>query len=56
MSNFALGGARQLDIVLEVDASVGLRARMPPRGDVIAGRIEERAEPHFAVGVHRVAP
>ena len=49
----ALGGARDLEIVLEIDAGVGLRARMPPRRDVMPGRIEEGAEPHLAFAGHR---
>ena len=50
----ALGGARDVEIVLEVDAGVGLRARMPPRGDMMPGRIEEGAEPHLAFAAHRL--
>ena len=44
----ALGGLRDLDVVLEVDAGVGLRLRMAPRRDMVAGRIEEGAEPKLA--------
>jgi hypothetical protein len=43
----ALGGLRDLDIVLEVDAGVGLRPLVPPRRDMVAGRIEESAEPEL---------
>ena len=48
----ALRRAGDLHIVLEIDAGVGLGARMPPRGHVVAGRIEEGAEPHLGLGRH----
>src|SRR5262249_2811753 len=48
----ALGGLRDLDIVLKVDAGVGLRIWMPPGGDMMPGRIEEGAEPHLAFAAH----
>jgi hypothetical protein len=32
--------------VREIDAGVGLGAGMPPRRHMMAGRIEEGAEPH----------
>jgi hypothetical protein len=41
--------------VLEVDTGVGLRTRMPPRGNVMAGWIEEGAEPHLALGCHSLS-
>ncbi len=44
----ALGCAGDFQVVLKVDASVSLGARMPPRGDMMARRIEEGAEPHPA--------
>src|SRR5215470_15932237 len=44
----AFGGLRQLDVVLEVDAGVGLRVGVAPRGHMVAGRIEEGSEPHLA--------
>ena len=34
---------------------VGLRARMPPRGDVMAGRVEIRREPHLLPVGHRAS-
>ena len=46
----ALGGPRDLDVVLEVDPGVGLRLRVPPRRDMVAGRIEEGAEPELGFG------
>jgi hypothetical protein len=36
----------------EIDAGVGLRARVPPGRHVVAGRIEEGAKPHLALGRH----
>ena len=45
----ALGGLRQLAIVVDVVAGIGLRIRMPPGGDVVAGRHDEGAEPDLAV-------
>src|SRR5262249_40960572 len=45
----AFGGLRQLDVVAEVDAGVGLRVGMAPRRHVVAGRIEEGPEPHLAL-------
>ena len=44
----ALGGARDLDVMREIDPGVGLRALMPPGGDMMAGRIEKGAEPELA--------
>ena len=46
----ALGGARDLGVVLEIDAGIGLRLRVPPRRDVMAGGIEEGAEPELLAG------
>jgi hypothetical protein len=43
----ALGGLRDLGVVLEIDAGVGLRLRVPPGSDVVPGRIEKRAEPRI---------
>jgi hypothetical protein len=43
----ALGGLRQFDIVLKVDAGIGLRLGMTPGGDVVAGRVEEGPEPEL---------
>ena len=43
----ALRGLRDLDVMLEIDAGVGLRPRMAPGCDVMAGRIEEGAEPEL---------
>src|SRR4029078_4370212 len=40
----ALGGLRDLDVMFEVDAGVGLCARRPPRRDMVAGGVEEGAE------------
>ncbi len=51
----ALGGARDLEVMLEIDAGIGLRARVPPRRDVMAGRIEESAEPHLAIAAQLFA-
>ena len=48
----ALRGAGDVEIVLEIDAGVGLGARMPPRRHMMAGRIEEGAEPHLAFAGH----
>ena len=45
---FSVGSdLRHLDEVREIDAGVGLRQRMPPRGDVMAARPDEQAELHF---------
>ena len=49
----ALRRAGDVEIVLEIDAGVGLRARMPPRRHMMAGRIEKGAEPHLAFARHR---
>ena len=49
----ALRRAGDFEIVLEIDAGVGLRAGMPPRRHMVAGRIEEGAEPHLAFAGHR---
>ena len=49
----ALRGAGDVEIVLEIDAGVGLRTGMPPRRHMMAGRIEEGAEPHLAFAGHR---
>ena len=38
--------------MLKIDAGVGLGPGMPPRGDMMAGRIEEGAEPHLAFAAH----
>ena len=38
------------DVMLEIDAGVGLRAGMPPGGDVMSGRIEEGAESELGFG------
>jgi hypothetical protein len=38
--------------VRKIDAGVGLRAGMPPRRHVMAGRIEEGAKPHLAFAAH----
>jgi hypothetical protein len=51
ISNF--GGAGDFQVVLKVDAGIGLGARMPPRGDVMARGIEEGPEPHLAFCAHR---
>ena len=48
----ALGCACDFEIMLEIDAGIGLRTRMPPRRDMMAGRIEEGAEPHLAFAAH----
>ena len=48
----ALGGAGDLEIVLEIDAGIRLRARMPPRGHVVPRRIEKGAEPHLTFAAH----
>src|SRR5262245_63116032 len=45
----AFGGLRQLDVVPEVDAGVGLGVGVAPRRHVVAGRVEEGAEPHVAL-------
>jgi hypothetical protein len=44
----ALGGLRDFDVMLEIDAGVGLRLGMPPGGDMMTGRVEEGAEPELA--------
>src|SRR5580704_16605871 len=49
----ALRGAGDVEIMLEIDAGVRLRAGMPPRRHMMAGRIEEGAEPHLAFAGHR---
>src|SRR5262249_37140809 len=46
----ALGGAGDLGVVREIDAGIGLRLRVPPGGDVMPGRIEERAESQLFTG------
>ena len=51
----ALGRLRDLDVVVEVDMSVLLRARMPPGRDMVAGRIEIGPEPHFSAICHGVS-
>ena len=43
----ALGGLRQFAIMRDIDAGVGLGLGVPPGRDVVAGRVEKRAEPHF---------
>ena len=48
----AFSGASYVEIVCKVDAGVGLRARMPPRGDVMPRRVEKGAEPHLAFAAH----
>ena len=45
--------AGDFEIVRKIDAGVGLRAGMPPRRHMMAGRIEEGAEPHLAFAGHR---
>jgi hypothetical protein len=44
-----LGGLRDLGVMREVHAGVGLRVGMAPRCDMMAGRIEEGPEPHLAL-------
>src|ERR1700677_5107050 len=43
-----LGCACAFEIVLEIDTGIRWCTRMPPRRDVMAGRIEEGTEPHLA--------
>ena len=50
----ALGGLGDLDIVPDVDVGIDLRAWVPPRRDVMAGRIEVGGEPHG--GAHGAVP
>ena len=53
----ALGRLRHFHIVLEIDASVGLRARMPPGRDMMTGRIEKGAESELTFALaHRDPP
>src|SRR6185436_1213918 len=49
----ALRSLGDFDVVLDVDVGVDLRAGVPPRRDVMAGRIEIGGEPHLAIGIHR---
>jgi len=51
----ALRGLGNLDIMLDVDVGVGLRAGMPPLCHVMAGRIEISGDPHLAIGIHRAS-
>src|SRR5262249_60366986 len=43
-----------IDIVPEVDTGSALRLWMPPRPHMMAGRIEERAEPHLSFASHSI--
>jgi hypothetical protein len=46
----ALGGFCDFGVMREVDAGVGLRAVMPPGGNMMAGWIEKGAEPELCFG------
>jgi hypothetical protein len=46
----ALGGLRQLHVMLEIGAGIDLRLRMQPGGDVVAGRMKEGAKLRHLVG------
>ena len=46
----ALGDLRHLDEMRKIDAGVGLRARMPPAGDMMAAGPDEQPEFHFPCG------
>src|SRR5262249_2709646 len=48
----ALGGWRDLGVVLEIDPGIGLRPRVPPGCNMMPGWIEERAEPHLTFSAH----
>src|SRR5271169_1544175 len=41
-----LGGLRDLSVMPEICAGIDLRLRVQPGGDVVAGGMKERAEPH----------
>src|SRR3546814_1213239 len=43
-----LGGLRQLAIMLDVETGIRLRVGMSPCRCVMAGRLNERAQPNFA--------
>ncbi len=47
----AFRGADDLLVMLQIVAGIGLRIRMQPGGDVMAGRLEEGAEAKLAVGL-----
>ncbi len=52
----ALGDLRHLDEMRKIDAGVGLRARMPPAGDMMAAGPDEQSELHFPCGHGSSAP